>query len=793
MDAAPPEAAHEVLGVVRRLLETERAGDFSDTAAPEGLSAWVRERLETLDGDAADTLRRLLSYSQLRVATRRRLVENVLSQLPRAPAGTPRAVAQPGKQAATPSPPGGQRPSLADSVDTLWGVGATAARRLASLGIRTIGDLLRHAPQRYIDRSSVVPIRDVVEGTEVTVIGRVIDVSVRPARNRRLQIIEATIADDTGQIGAVWFNQPYLARNLRGRHNVALAGRVEIGPWGRQLSNPEHEFDAARMIHAGRLVPIYPLPSGLTQRQVRRWVDAALDDYGRLVRDPLPDRLVRRLELPALPDAVRAVHFPDSREAATTAARRLAFDELLVYQLAILRHRRHWRESNPGRPVRFDRDALSEFGDGLRFKLTNDQRRALADILNDLRRPQPMSRLLQGDVGCGKTVVAAGALFAVARAGWQSAIMAPTEVLAEQHLDTLSDLLGSRGLRVELVIGRVPAAQKRTIWRAVESGDVDVVIGTQALIQQTARFAKLNLAVVDEQHRFGVQQRGEIRAKGYNPHLLAMTATPIPRTLALTIYGDLDVSSIKEMPKGRRKITTRWVPSDKRDDAYAFVRQQVEDGRQAFVITPIISESETLQVRSATVEHERLRRNVYPDLADAIGLLHGRLSGKAKDAAMRRFRDGADKILVSTAVVEVGIDVPNATVMMIEGAERFGLAQLHQLRGRVGRGAHASYCLLLSDTTDATENARLRVLQSMESGFDLAQRDLELRGPGEILGNRQHGLLDFHFASITDLETIMRARAEAEALVGDDPELALPEHRGLAGAVGEVLARIEWN
>jgi len=375
----------------------------------------------------------------------------------------------------------------------------------------------------------------------------------------------------------------------------------------------------------------------------------------------------------------------------------------------------------------------------------------------------------------------------------RGAVRFPTEVLAEQHAQTLAELLEPLGVRVERISGGIPAATKRRLWRDVAAGDIGVVVGTQALIQQSARFARLNLAVVDEQHRFGVQQRGEIRAKGYNPHLLAMTATPIPRTLALTFYGDLDITSIREMPQGREPVRTAWVPQSRRADAYAFVRQQVESGGQAFVICPLIQESESLQVRSAKDEFERLTTQVYPDLAHAIGLLHGRLSAKAKDAVMRAFRDGEVKILVGTAVVEVGIDVPQATVIMIEGAERFGLSQLHQLRGRVGRGGRQSHCLLLSDTTDATENARLRILQSVHDGFKLAERDLELRGPGDILGTRQHGLTGFQFASVSDMEMIWRTREDAEAIIQVDPELERPEHARLAVAVQSMLQESEWS
>ena len=774
MSGAGAPAAQAMVERVAQILRDEQRAGYRDTTLAEGLSRWLEGNLGDSPPDIAAALRRLSKYSTLQPATRLRLAEAVLPLLSNGDAPASRG-------------------SPDDPVTELWGVGAAAAKRLRSLGIATIGDLLRHAPHRYIDHSTTVPVASVNAGDDVTLVGAVIDVASRRAQSRRLTITEAVLQDDTGQISAVWFNQPYLANTLAGRPNVALAGRVEYGRQGLQLTSPEYELDAAERLHAGRLVPVYPLTAGVTQRQLRRWVSAAVDSHAHVLEDPLPDIVRQRHELPGLTDAVVTMHRPDSAARAEAALARLAYDELLVYQLAILTHRRRWRDAQPGQPVVFDRDAMAEFGARLPFKLTGDQRAALAAVLNDIRGDIPMSRLLQGDVGSGKTAVAAGALFAVCRAGWQGAMMAPTEVLAEQHTQTLGALLGPLGVRVERISGGIPAAAKRQLWRDVAAGEIGVVVGTQALIQQSARFARLNLAVVDEQHRFGVQQRGEIRAKGYNPHLLAMTATPIPRTLALTFYGDLDITSIREMPSGRMPVRTAWVPPSRRADAYAFVRKCVEAGGQAFVICPLVQESETLQVRSAKDEYERLTTLVYPDLAHAVGLMHGRLSAKAKDAAMRAFRDGEVKILVSTAVVEVGIDVPQATVMMIEGAERFGLSQLHQLRGRVGRGDQQSHCLLLSDTTDAKENDRLRVLQTVHDGFELAERDLELRGPGDILGTRQHGLTSFQFANVSDMAMIRRTREDAEAIMQSDPELQRPEHAGLAAAVHSMLQESEWN
>ena len=759
------------------MLQAEQSAGYSDTTSAHGVSRWVEQHLHDLSNGSGGPIRRLSKYSDLSPDTRRRLVEQVLDELSvRGSSGDVDATR-----------------SLDDLVTALWGIGRKAFSRLDDLGIVTVGDLLLHVPRRYLDRSAVVEIGAVQVGEEVTVVGEVVDVTSRQARSRRLTITEAVVQDSSGQITGVWFNQPYLANSLSGRRQVALSGRAEHGRSGIQLASPDYELDAADRLHAGRLVPAYPLTAGVTQRQLRRWVSVALDSHATLLDDLLPEALRRRRNLPGRAESVVAIHRPESPGAAQAACRRLAFDELLVYQLAILTNRRRWREGHPGESVKFDRAAMVEFGAQLPFELTPGQRAALVDVLNDLRGSVPMSRLIQGDVGSGKTVVAAGALFAVCRAGWQGAMMAPTEILAEQHESTIRDWLEPLGVRVERIAGGVPAATRRRLWRDVDAGEVGVVVGTQALIQQSARFARLNLAVVDEQHRFGVQQRGEIRAKGYNPHLLAMTATPIPRTLALTLYGDLDISSIREMPRGRQPIRTVWVPSNRRDKAYAFVRQQIRGGGRVFVICPLIQESEDLQVRSAIDEHNRLITQVYPDLAGVIGLVHGRMSARAKDAVMRGFRDGEFKILVSTAVVEVGIDVPQATVMMIEAAERFGLSQLHQLRGRVGRSAALSHCFLLSDSPNAADNARLKIMQNVHDGFELAERDLDLRGPGDVLGTRQHGLKSFKFANVMDIEAISETREDAEEIMRVDSQLERPDHAGLAAAVQAVLRVGEWN
>jgi ATP-dependent DNA helicase RecG len=482
----------------------------------------------------------------------------------------------------------------------------------------------------------------------------------------------------------------------------------------------------------------------------------------------------------ALEQAVAQVHFPDSAANLALARRRLGFDEFFLLQLGVLRQRQQW-QSEPGIPVPVDRACLDAFLAGLPYPLTGAQQRVLDEIVQDIASDRPMSRLLQGDVGSGKTVVSAAAMFLVATAGYQAAIMAPTEILADQHFWTLQRLLDGHGVRVCLLTGSVPRPDKESLYAQIASGEVHVVVGTHALIQQDVQFQDLALAVVDEQHRFGVRQRGTLRSKGYNPHMLVMSATPIPRTLALTIYGDLDLSVIDEMPPGRKPIQTKWFLPAERERAYRFVHAQVQKGRQAYIICPLVEESEKVQARAAVDEYQRLQRSIFPDLR--LGLLHGRLKGEEKEQVMRQFSEHELDVLVSTSVVEVGVDVPNATVMMIEGANRFGLSQLHQFRGRVGRGEHSSFCILMSDATTDVGEERLRAIAETQDGFKLAEKDLEMRGPGDFFGSRQSGLPELKMASLADAPLLELARREAQVLFAQDPTLSDPDHRLLARQV----------
>ncbi|HEX2033789.1 MAG TPA: ATP-dependent DNA helicase RecG [Chloroflexota bacterium] len=666
---------------------------------------------------------------------------------------------------------------VAAPIGELPGVGPKAVAALARLEVHSIRDLLYHLPRRHLDRRSVTAIADLRPGGEVTVFGTVRQAQVKRSPVQGLTITDAIIQDETGFCHAVWFNQPYLARSLSRPGKLVLSGRVEYGQdGGLQLVTPEFEFDSQDLLHTGRLVPFYPKTEGLYDKQLRTWVRTALAATAGQLRDAVPGDVLRDASLPDLATALTQAHFPDDDAQLGAALRRLAFDEFLLIQLGILRRRREWRETEPGLPMAVTPEELEVYFAGLPFSPTEAQRRVVAEIAADMAQPVPMSRLLQGEVGSGKTVAAAAACFVAVRCGYQAAVMAPTEVLAQQHHRTLSQLLAPFGLRVELVTGSLRRKEKAQVWQACAAGEVDVLVGTHALIQEDATFKNLGLAVVDEQHRFGVRQRGALRRKGAHPDLLVMTATPIPRTLALSIYGDLDISFLDQLPPGRQQIKTFAVSPQHRHRAYDFLRKQVRAGRQGFIICPLIEESDKIEARAAKAEYERLQRQ-FPDLR--LALLHGRLAPKEKEAVMVSFRDGLVDVLVSTAVVEVGIDVPNATVMLIEGADRFGLSQLHQFRGRVGRGEHQSYCLLLSDSADAEVNPRLQAVVENHEGLALAEEDLKLRGPGEFFGTRQSGLPDLKVAKLSDVDVLELARRQAQRIDARDPDLARPEHAAL--------------
>ncbi len=678
---------------------------------------------------------------------------------------------------AAPTAPGDD--PLNAPVTALRGVGSSNAERLRRLGVQTIRDLLYHFPRYHLDYRSAKLIRDLTfEGYE-TILASVWRVKVEP-KPSGLVVIRATLADDSGTAEAIWIRRKdYFSQELTVGRTIVLSGECRVIAGRPVFKDPEWEhFSGEETVHTARLVPVYPLVEGLTTRYMRRIVKQAVDRYAHLIVDPLPRSLRSEFRLMDLPKAVAQVHYPDSDELKASSQRRLAFDELLVVQVGVLRRRQLWETGEPAPALSGGDDQVRLFVESLPFRLTGAQERAVAAVRERIARTRPMSLLLQGDVGSGKTVVAAAAMVQAAANGYQSAIMAPTEILAEQHFQTLQKLLAGMGAgapTVTLLTGAVKGAERRKRYAAIAEGGVDIVVGTQALVQEGLEFGRLGVVVIDEQHRFGVAQRSVLRQKGYNPHVLVMTATPIPRTLALTLYGDLDLVRIDELPPGRQLIKTRHLHPTDRPKAYEFLRREVQAGHQAFVICPLVEESERTEARAATAEYERLQSEVFPDLR--LGLLHGRMKPSEKDAVMRKFQRREFDVLVSTAVVEVGIDVPNATVMLIEGANRFGLAQLHQFRGRVGRGAAQSYCLLISDTPSTVSLERLNALERTHDGLELAEKDLRLRGPGEFFGTRQSGLPDFKVARWGDVEVLEQARAAADRLVREDADLAAPEHR----------------
>ncbi|MEW6033891.1 MAG: ATP-dependent DNA helicase RecG [Chloroflexota bacterium] len=798
------------LETLRRILELEGTRGYSDRAVMGGLGTYLG-RWTAGQGQPSGAPARLPKLQQLLLSgtaysrwDREQRVEWVGEVLACLELKGKAAKVEPRRRPRTPRPPSPSSSRMLGSpVTVLHGVGSGLAARLAKLGVGTLRDLLYLFPRRHIDYSQRQHICDLVEGEEQTIIANVWEASVVSFGRRKGT--EAVVGDETGNIRVVWFNQPYLAKKLAVNARVVISGRVSVFRGQRLFESPEWELLEERdLVHAGRLVPVYPLTQGLYPRQMRGLMKRVVDGWAWQVRDFLPEEVRQRRSLLALPEALLQAHFPDSVELKDRARERLAFDELFLLQLGVLGKKREWQEEQQGHALSLASGAVERFVGLLPFTLTGAQRKALDGILADAVRPRPMSRLLQGDVGSGKTVVATAALLAAVDSGYQGALMAPTQILAEQHFKTISRLLPSeevqeedclcvhsgvlsRPVTVALLTGNTRERRRGDIYRRIREGKVDIAIGTHALIQGEVEFSRLALVVVDEQHRFGVMQRSALRQKGFNPHVLVMTATPIPRTLALTLYGDLDISTIGELPPGRQRIKTRWLGPEQRGKAYEFVRRQVLEGHQAFVICPLIEESEAIEARAAVSEYERLSQEVFPDLK--LALLHGRMRGAEKEETMGRFRAGEFDILVSTPVVEVGIDVPNATVMLVEGADRFGLSQLHQFRGRVGRGEAQSYCILLAERPSEEGRERLSLIERLYDGFALAEEDLRLRGPGEFFGTRQSGMPDLRMARLSDVTILEKAREEATRLFQEDPGLEAPEHAPLVKEVAHMWRR----
>lgn len=692
--------------------------------------------------------------------------------------------------------------NLSTAISEIPRVGPQYQTRLKKLGIKTVRDLLFHFPHRYEDFSDIIPISEVEEGKTVCIQGKITDIKNIRIFKRRMVITEAQVFDNSGTIRVSWFNQPYLINTFKKGDFVFLAGKMVSKKGRKYLSSPIYEkippqfaeslgngerYDS---VHTGRIIPVYPETEGMSSRWLRFIIKPLLTKLKDGIPETLPEEIREKQDLLPIKEAIWQIHFPDALEKAELAKKRFVFEELFDLATAILREKiKLAKEKATIIPINLE--VIKKFIKKLPFKLTLDQKKSAWQILKDLEKARPMNRLLDGDVGSGKTVVAAIAVLNAVKAGFQTAFMAPTEILAKQHFKTFNDLLKGFKVKIGLITGKENFFDSKKIKRKeiidkTKNGEIDILIGTHALVQEKVEFKKLGLVVIDEQHRFGIEQRAKLcRKQKFLPHLLSMSATPIPRTLALTIYGDLDLSLIKEMPKGRKKIITRIIPPEKRQEAYNFIRSEVQSGRQVFVICPRIEPDEPgeeaiasslpfAQLRLARVadvkavkqEYEKLRKDVFPDLN--VGMLHGKMKTEEKEKALLSFKERKTDILVSTSVIEVGIDFPNATIMMIEGADKFGLSQLHQFRGRVGRGKDQSYCFLFSEFR---YNPRLKALTLSQDGFELAEKDLKLRGPGDLTGQRQWGFPDFVMASLKDIEMVEKTRESAKEILAKDPEL----------------------
>ncbi|MBU2068093.1 ATP-dependent DNA helicase RecG [Patescibacteria group bacterium] len=657
--------------------------------------------------------------------------------------------------------------TLDTKIEEIKKVGPAYLKKLHKLNIKTIRDLFFHFPHRYDDFSQTTPISQLKEGQKATIEAKIVEIKNTRLYHKRMTLTDALVKDNSGTIKVVWFNQPYLADTLKKGKLVNLSGKLTFSKNILCLSNPVYELSQGETVHTGRLVPIYPTTEGLTSRYIRYIIKPLLNLTNQII-DFLPDEIKKKSKLLNLDEAIKEIHFPNNLSLAQKARQRLGFDELFLIQLTTLRQKQKLSHEK-AIPISFNQPLVKSFVKSLPFKLTNDQRLAAWEIFQDLNKDQPMNRLLNGDVGSGKTIVACMAGLEVAQAGYQVALMAPTEILAKQHFQSFQNLLKKQKLKIALLTGA--SKNKTQIKKQITDGKTDIVIGTHALIQENISFKNLSLAIIDEQHRFGIAQRAALQKKIYSiedglpttPHLLSMTATPIPRTLALTIYGDLEISLIQELPKGRKKIITKIVTPTNRKKSYDFIRKQIENKKQAFVICPLIDESEKLEIKSVTQEYEKLSQEIFPQFR--IAMLHGKLKPKEKEEIMDKFQKRKIDILVSTSVVEVGVDIPKATVMIIEGADRFGLSQLHQFRGRIGRDIHQSYCYLFTDSNAQKTNQRLKAILTAKDGFELAEKDLKIRGAGDFIGTRQWGLPDLAMASLDDLNLIKKSRQAAQEVL----------------------------
>jgi ATP-dependent DNA helicase RecG len=795
-----------LFNTLKNIFSLEAKKGFSNTAVMGGLERFTgfQGNQESSDPLAEEDLNSLIAlfeqYASLPFESRQAAVNAVLAWLNDDPSNhrltlptvTPSQVRNP------PSNQTAQDKALYGALQSIRGIGERNSLLFNKLGIRSIYDLLRFFPRRYQDFSQLKPINQLEYGDELSVIGTLRnDLYTRNSKRGNLKIIEGVLTDSTGSIKLTWFNQPYLANQIGKGSAIVVSGKVDMYLGRLVMNSPDWEPLDSDQLHTKRIVPIYPLTSGLSQRQIRKIIYQNLPFWSVRIKEYLPEKVFIEQEYPKISDAITHIHFPDNTEQLDQTRARFAFEEIFFLQLGVLAQKTEW-STQTARCYPFSAEQVSQSEKRLPYQLTGDQKHAIQDILADLNAGHPMNRLLQGDVGSGKTVVAKFAIQAILENGAQAAVMAPTSILAEQHFRTLTQLLMQDELVTEdeiaLLIGSTPQKERPEILERLADGHIKVLVGTHALLEDPVTFKDLQLAVIDEQHRFGVEQRTRLHEKGENPHLLVMTATPIPRSLALTVYGDLDVTTISEMPSGRRPVETRLLHPNQRKEAYRLIREQVQNGFQAFIVYPLVEENEEEtdeDYRAAVNEKERLTKEVFPDLK--IGLMHGKLKPSEKEKVMLDFRKGKYQILVSTTVIEVGVDIPRATVVLIEGANHFGLAQLHQIRGRVGRNADQSYCLLIPENETALENERLAVMVKTNDGFKLAEFDLDQRGPGEFLGTRQSGYAGLRFSSITDTHLIEKCRVYAKEVFENDPGLRRPEHQVLLEQLKYCWPGIQFN
>jgi len=831
-----------ILDIIQRPFALEMKTECQDKAVIGGLRAYVMNWVEKASENAASNqvglLRELAElfkdYSEIQPAVRKtRLQEasEIIDQLYSLMGGTPsesgeaeldedtrhriqdmRRETQDGRSEVSSlksevlnleSPPPvevsydpSQLAALSRSMEYVKGIGPKRAQLLAKeIEVRTVGDLLEYYPRDYLDRSRFKSIYQVGRSNEYeTIQGVVVNrMEITPRRPSARKFLKTIVYDETGVASLLAFGPraKYMKNAVKVDTKLVVSGKFKRDYGEIQTSDYTYEVlsdEDAELIHTGRIVPVYPLTAKLNQRSLRRWVKTVVDGYVSYAPEVLPLDIRNRRQLIDRPTAMRNIHFPDTHGHLQAARRRLAFDELFFLELGLGLKKKRWEVEEPGISFQPQSDLLQRFISSLPFQLTSAQKRAFSEIEADMKSIRPMNRLLQGDVGSGKTVVAAMAMLLAVDNSYQGALMAPTEILAEQHYDTLTRLLDPVGLQVVLLRGDMPKRARDDALSQIQTGEASIVVGTHALIQTGVEFADLGLVITDEQHRFGVMQRAELKKKGTNPDVLVMTATPIPRTLALTVYGDLNISIIDEMPPGRRKVVTRWVPEGKRQDMYKFIEDQIAQGRQAYLVYPLVEESEKLEdLKAATEMAEHFQNEVFPHLK--VGLIHGRMRAEEKQEVMERFKDNDINILVSTTVIEVGIDIPNASLMLIEHAERFGLAQLHQLRGRVGRSHHRSYCLLIANPTNPDAVQRMKAMTRTTDGFEIAEEDLAIRGPGEFFGTRQAGMPDLKVASLVkDAKLLEIAREEAFRIAADDPALVESEHQLL-----KQILREKWR